>query len=364
MTVKDITQAIEEIAPLSYSEDFDNTGLLIGSYDQKVSKALITLDTLETVVEEAIEKQCELIISFHPIIFSGLKKLNGSNYVQRTVIKAIKHNIAIYAIHTALDLSFLGVNRQICKQLKLENPEILIPKKGIIKKLTTYVPIKEADKLRKALFDAGAGNIGNYDMCSFNNQGKGTFRGKANSNPTVGKKLEIHFEDEIQLNVVYHSAIEKKVLKALFETHPYEEIAYELYALDNKHQQFGMGMIGKLSHPMDAKDFLNYTKKAMKTKAIRHSAILEKHIQKVAVLGGSGSFAIQNAIKAKADAYITADLKYHDFFKAEKKILLVDVGHYESEQFTKKLLVEHLSKKMPKFATLLSEINTNPVKYL
>ena len=363
MTIRDITSELEKIAPLAYAEDFDNVGLLVGSYDKKVSKVLITLDTLETVVDEAIQKGCNLIVSFHPIIFSGLKKLNGSSYVERAVIKAIKNDIAIYATHTALDNSMLGVNQRICEQLGIKKPEILIPKRGVIKKLATYVPKKDAEKVRNALFAAGAGNIGNYDHCSFSSEGTGSYRGNEQSNPTIGERGKTHFEAETQISVTYQERLERRILKALFSSHPYEEVAYEIYSLDNEHQKIGMGMVGNLKTSMTELEFLHHVKKNMNTKFIRHSSWTGKSINKVAVLGGSGSFAIGDAIRAEADAFVTADMKYHDFYKAEDKLMILDIGHYESEQYTKNLLAEYLSEKFPNFAILLSEVHTNPVKY-
>jgi len=364
MTIKDVTHHLEKMAPLQYAEDFDNVGLLVGNDQTKVSNVLVTLDTLETTVDEAIAKNCNLIISFHPIIFSGLKKFNGNNYVERVVLKAIKNDIAIYATHTALDNSFYGVSAKMCEVLGLKNTQILLPKKGIIKKLTTYVPIKHADNLKKALFKAGAGNIGNYDECSFAVLGKGTYRGNENSNPTIGIKGEFHTEEELKISFIFEDRYEKQLLKVLQENHPYEEVAYEIITTDNTHQHIGMGMIGELEKPLNEKDFLQFVKKTMKTDCIRHSEFLNKPIKKVAVLGGSGSFAITAAIRSNADAYISADFKYHDFFKAEKRILLTDIGHYESEQFTKKLLVEYLTKKFTNFAIILSEKSTNPIYYL
>lgn len=364
MTIKDITIAIEEIAPLNYAEKFDNVGLLIGNYSTKVTKVLVTLDTLENIVDEAIETNCNLIVSFHPIIFSGLKKINGNNYVERVVLKAIKHDIAIYAMHTALDNSFVGVNAKICNMLGLTNQKILIPQKGTIKKLTTYVPVKSAEKLRVSLFNSGAGNIGNYDSCSFNIKGIGTFKGNKNSNPTVGKKGEYREENETMISVLFEKHQEKNILQTLFKEHPYEEIAYEIVNLENNHQQIGIGMIGEVENEMEEKQFLNFLKKTMNTNCIRHTKLLNKPIKKVAVLGGSGSFAIKNAIQAKADIYITSDIKYHEFYKAENKLIIADIGHYESEQFTKNLLVEFLTKKFPNFAIILSQKNTNPIYYL
>ncbi|WP_438976930.1 Nif3-like dinuclear metal center hexameric protein [Polaribacter sp.] len=364
MKIKDVTNYIEELAPLAYAEDFDNVGLLVGNYQTKVKGVLVTLDTLEETVDEAIAKNCNLIISFHPIIFSGLKKLNGNSYVEKAVLKAIKNDIAIYATHTALDNSNKGVSAKICEVLGLQNTKVLIPKKGIVKKLTTYIPKDYLEKVRQALFEAKAGNIGNYDHCSFTNIGEGTFKGNENSNPVLGKKGELQKEEEIQLTITFELKNEAVILEALFENHPYEEVAYEITTTENVHQNIGMGMIGELEKPLEEKDFLVYLKKTMQTDCVRYSNLLHKKIHRVAVLGGSGSFAISNAIKEKADAYVSADFKYHDFFKAENKILLADIGHYESEQFTKRLLVDYLTKKFSNFAIVLSEKSTNPIYYI
>ena len=364
MIVREITNYIEKLAPLAYAEDFDNVGLLVGDYNTEVSGVLVTLDTLEETIDEAILKKCNLIVSFHPIIFSGLKKLNGKTYVERAVLKAIKNDIAIYATHTALDNSNLGVSYKICEVLGLQNPRVLIPKKGIIKKLTTYVPNNKLEKVRSAIFNADGGNIGNYENCSFTIIGEGSYKGNENSNPVVGQKGELQKVKETQISITYESKNENQILKALFDNHPYEEVAYEIITTENIHQNIGMGMIGKFEKPMSEIEFLNYLKKTMKTDCVRHSALLNKSIKKVVVLGGSGSFAITNAIKAKADAYVSADFKYHDFFKAENKILLADIGHYESEQFTKSLLVDYLTKKFSNFAIILSEKSTNPIYYL
>ena len=364
MIIREITNYIEEIAPLSFAEDFDNVGLLVGNYNTEVTGVLVTLDTLEETVDEAIANNCNLIVSFHPIIFGGLKKLNGNNYVERVVLKAIKNDIAIYATHTALDNSKVGVSAKMCEVLNLQNNKILIPKKGIIKKLTTYVPYGDADYLRNKLFEAGAGSIGNYDNCSFNVEGKGSYRGNEHSNPTVGKKGELQYEEETCITVTFESYLESKILSTLFKYHQYEEVAYEVITLNNKHQNVGMGMIGELENPMNETEFLQFVKSTFKTDCVRHSKLLGKIIKKVAVLGGAGSFAISNAIREKADAYISADFKYHEFFKAENRILLADVGHYESEQFTKNLLVDYLTKKFTNFAIRLSEKSTNPIHYI
>ena len=364
MIVQDVINHLEELAPLAYAEDFDNVGLLVGNKDSKVSGILVTLDTIEAVVDEAIENNCNLIVSFHPIIFQGLKKLTGKTYVERVVMKAIKNDITIFAIHTALDNALQGVNDMICEQLELTNKRILIPQSETIKKLTTFVPKNESKKLREALFNVGAGEIGNYSHCSFNVNGIGTYKGNENSNPVIGEKGITHEEEEVNITVTFAKHLETKILKTLFETHSYEEVAYEITTLENKNQHIGMGMIGELKEPMDENSFLNFLKTKMNTKAIRHSGLLDKPIKKVAILGGSGSFAINAAKASDADIYITSDLKYHDFFTAENQMILADIGHYESEQFTKNLLVAYLTKKIINFAVVLSKINTNPVKYL
>lgn len=364
MIVQDVIQHLEELSPLAYAEDFDNVGLLVGDKNAKVTGILVTLDTIETVVDEAIQNNCNLIVSFHPIIFKGLKKLTGKSYVERVVMKAIKHDISIFAIHTALDNAINGVNDMICEKLGLVNRKVLIPQNATIKKLTTYVPKDELNVVREALFQAGAGAIGNYNNCSFNVDGIGTFNGNEQSNPTKGEKGITQEEHEVKLSVIFPKHIENTVLQSLFKAHSYEEVAYEIVTLENKNQHIGMGMIGELPEAIDEMTFLNDLKSKMNTSAIRHSQLIKKPIKRVSVLGGSGSFAISAAKAANADVFVTADLKYHDFFQAENSILLADIGHYESEQFTKSLLVAYLTKKIPNFAIILSNTNTNPVKYL
>jgi dinuclear metal center YbgI/SA1388 family protein len=363
MTVNGVTTILEQLAPLGYAEDFDNVGLLVGDSGMEVQGILVTLDTLENVIDEAIVKNCNLIISFHPIIFKGLKKITGKNYVERTVLKAIKNDIAIYAIHTALDNSVFGVNDKICNVLGLTNTRILIPQKGTIKKLVTYVPLENSDDVKTALFEAGAGAIGNYSGCSFSTEGIGSYKANEHANPVKGDIGRIHFEKETQISVTYSKTIEKQVLSALFKHHPYEEVAYEITTLENSNQQIGMGMIGELKTAMSEKDFLSHLKDTMKATVVRHSELRNKHIKSVAVLGGSGAFAIGSAKAAGADVFITADEKYHEFYQAEKQLVIADIGHFETEQFTKNLLVDYLTKKIPNFAIRLSESITNPIKY-
>ena len=363
MIVKEVITVLEELAPLANAEDFDNVGLLVGNGEMEVSGVLVTLDTLENVVDEAIHKKHNLIVSFHPIIFGGLKKLTGKSYVERVVIKAIQHNIAIYSMHTALDNVPEGVNGKICEVLGLQNTRILIPKKKGIKKLTTYVPKADLAKLKNALFEAEAGNVGNYSNCSFSTDGIGSYKAGDNANPTKGTIGKTHLEEEAQLHIMYHQANEPRILAALHKNHPYEEVAYEIITIENTDQGIGMGMIGQLKNPMEEIAFFEFLKKKMHVSCIRHSERLGKSIRTVAVLGGSGAFAISAAKAQKADVFVTADIKYHQFYEAENKMIIADIGHYETEQFTKNLLVDYLTKKIPNFAVSLSESITNPIKY-
>lgn len=363
MIVREVAQLLESLAPLATAEDFDNVGLLIGDPKAEVSGILVTLDTLESVVDEALTKNCNLIVSFHPILFKGLKRIGTETYVERVVTKAIQHKIAIYAVHTALDNASEGVNAAICERLGLQETSILIPKPAGIKKLSTYVPASSLDQLLEGLFEAGAGDIGKYSHCSFLLEGKGSFKPDADATPSKGTPGAIHTENEMQVQVVFPSHNEGQVVSALFQHHPYEEIAYEIFAMENTNRHVGMGKIGTLSEPMQEKKFLAVVKEQFNTGCIRHSVLRDKPIKKVAVLGGSGAFAIGAARAQEADVFITADLKYHNFFEAEGKILLMDIGHFESEQFTKPLLYDFLRKKIPNFAILLSESNTNPIYY-
>ena len=362
MQLSEITKHLEQLAPLAYAEDFDNVGLLV-SHTNDITGILVCHDALEEVIEEAILKKCNLVVCFHPILFSGLKKITGKNYVERTIIKAIKNDIAIYAVHTALDNHQNGVNKIFCDVLSLTKTKVLIPKQNFIYKLVTYTKPENENQVKQALFEAGAGSIGNYDNCSFVSSGIGSFKGNENSNPVLGKKHVLQNETEIKIEVTFEKHLQNNILSALFSNHMYEEVAYEIYKTENEHKNIGLGMIGELEHPMKPNDFLKFVKEKMACGGIRHSQFLTTEIKKVAVLGGSGSFAINNAIEAGADAFLTADLKYHQFYEAENKLLLADIGHFESERYTKNYIVDFLKEKITNFAIILSELNTNPVKY-
>jgi len=364
MKLSDLCNSLETLAPLYLQESYDNSGLLIGDKTKLIKKAIISLDVTEEVLDEAITNKADVIIAHHPLIFKSLKKLSGETMVERIILQAIKHDIAIYAIHTNLDNIFEGVNNVFAKQLGLQKLEILQPKPATLKKLIVYVPTSQAEKLRDALFVVGAGKIGNYDSCSFQLEGKGSFRALEGSNPFVGKEKELHFEEESKIEMVFPAYLKGKIIRTLHNNHPYEEPAYDIFALENEWNSTGAGMIGYLEKPMSELDFLKQVKEQTGSSCIRHSPFIGKTVQKIALCGGSGSFLIEAAKEAKADVFITGDVKYHEFFDADNAMLIGDIGHYESEQFTKQLLVDYLNKKFPNFAVRISERNTNVVNYL
>ncbi|MFA8300097.1 MAG: Nif3-like dinuclear metal center hexameric protein [Hyphomicrobiales bacterium] len=362
--ISDIIKCIEEFAPLHLQESYDNAGLVVGDKEKEISKALVCIDITDDIIDEAINNSCELIISHHPLIFKGLKKLTGNGMVERIVIKAIKNDIAIYSAHTNLDNTFLGVNHIFAEKLGLKELKILAPKSNLLKKLVTFVPNDHLQNVRTSLFDAGAGHIGNYDNCSFNTKGTGSFRASENTNPFVGNKNELHFEGETRLETIFPAWQENKIINSLIASHPYEEVAYDIYPLDNTHHQVGSGMIGILESETDTLEFLNKVKEITKTDCIRHTNIIKDKVKKVAICGGSGSFLLSSAIRNNADVFITGDMKYHEFFNADGKIIIADIGHYESEQFTMELISSIIKEKFSTFAIRLTEVNTNSIKYL
>lgn len=364
LRIQDVTEFLESFAPLAYQEPYDNSGLLTGDFNQEVSGILVTLDCTEAVVDEAVARGCNLIIAHHPILFKGVKKLTGANYVERTVIKAIRKNIGIYAIHTNLDNVHQGVNRKICEKIGLENVRILSPKAQTLTKLVTFIPPDQREKVLQALYAVGAGQIGNYENCSFTVDGKGTFKPNEKANPAVGERLVQEVVSESRVELIFPSYLQSKVLRELKRTHSYEEVAYYLTNLNNVNQDVGSGMIGELRDAQEPSEFLKRLKLSMDLKVIRHTRLLNQPIKKIAVCGGSGSFLLPQARQAGAHLFISADFKYHEFFDAEDQLIIADIGHYESEVFTKELLGEVLMKKFPTFAINFSTTVTNPISYL
>ncbi len=363
MLLREITAFFERLAPLMYQESYDNSGLQVGDYAMEITGALVTLDITGEVIDEAIRKQLNLVIGHHPVIFGGLKSLTGKNMTERVVQKAIKNDIAIYASHTNLDVIRQGVSGKICEVIGLNNTRILEPVAGKLRKLVVFVPSAHAEKVRKAIFASGAGVIGNYDSCSYNTEGHGSFRGGDDTNPFAGEQGKLHFEPEVRVETIFPEHVKGRVITAMLQAHPYEEVAYDIYPLDNKYPEVGMGMIGELETPLEETEFLELLRERFRTGVIRHSALLGKKIRKVAVCGGAGSMLLRKAISEKADIFVSGDFKYHQFFDADGKIIIADIGHFESEQYTREIFYDLLKKNFPKFAVRLSEVNTNPIKY-
>lgn len=363
MKIKEFIRQFEKIIPAKLAEDFDNVGLLCGNPEREISGILVAHDALEPVVDEAIKNNFNLIVCFHPIIFSGLKSITGQNYVEKAVLKALENRIAIYAIHTAFDNAYFGVNYKICEVLGLKNHKILMPNQNQLKKLEVYVPAESADDLKEALFQAGAGSIGFYDECSFSVSGKGTFRPLKGSHPTLGSQNERENADEVLVSVIFEDFRKNEILLAMKQNHPYEEVAYQLISLENENHYTGLGRFGNLETEMGEADFLRFVKEQFNLKVIRHNALAHRKIKRVGVLGGSGSGGIKAALACQCDAYLTGDVKYHDFFSAEDRMLVCDIGHFESEQFVSQQLFEILSEKFPIFAIAKTTEKTNPVNY-
>lgn len=359
--IKEILGHLDTLAPFKYTESFDNTGLLIGDSNQSVTKALICLDVTDQVIDQAIAEGYDLIIAFHPLIFKGLKSIGTQDRVGRCVTRLIRHDIALIAIHTNLDKSMQGVNQMISQKIGLDAMRFLMPEQTM-SKLVTYVPHAHVDVVRESLIQAGAGQIGEYGGCSFSSLGEGTFIPSKNSNPYVGEKEKMHREAEARLEMLVPHHLKSKAVQSLLAAHPYEEVAYDLYPVEVGGSIAGMGMVGELAKPMSPKAFLSHLQTVFGTPNIRYSAY-NKQIQTVAVLGGSGAFALGAAMGCGADALVTADLKYHDFFIPQEQLMLIDIGHFESEQFTLQILKDYLSKKIINFAFDLTSVNTNPVCY-
>lgn len=364
MKVAELVSFIDQLAPFAYQESYDNAGLLVGDVNEEVSGVLVSLDMTEAVVQEAIDSGCNVVIAHHPIIFKGLKRLTGVNYVERTVILAVQNKIALIATHTNLDNARFGVNQIISDKLGLKNTRILVPKENTLLKLQVYVPAEHASRLRTALAEAGAGSIGDYSACSFSSQGTGRFFPQEGAQPFIGSLNKLEEVSEEKVEVVFQQHRYKAIMNAMYAHHPYEEIAHDVIALENRDAYIGSGMIGELEEAMPVMDFLKMVKETFGCGAVRYTEPHVKIVERIAVCGGSGSFLLRNAIGAKADVFLTADFKYHEFFDAENRIIIADIGHFESEQYTSQWLIAQLKKKFTTFAVRLTNVVTNPINYL
>lgn len=363
MILQNIIHAIENEASPTLQENYDNSGLQVGNRLQQISAALICLDVTDEIIDEAIEKKCNLIISHHPLIFKGIKSITGKSYIERCIIKACKNDIAIYSAHTNLDNAWNGVNFKIAEKIGLTKLQILREQEGVLLKLAVFVPVKHVENVRNAIFEAGGGHIGSYDACSFNSAGTGTFRAGKDSNPYCGEIGKLHSEEEMRIELIFPVFLKEKIIEAIMSSHPYEEPAYDFYPLINSWSKAGSGLLGELQEDINEADFLNQLKNIFNIPVIKHSAFTGKKIRKIALCGGSGAFLLPDALKKQADVFITGEAKYHDYFGLDKKILFAEIGHYESEQFTKELIYDIIIKKIPTFALHFSKVITNPINY-
>lgn len=364
MKMKEIIHALEMFAPLPLQESYDNAGLQIGLTDAKVTGALLCLDITEHIIDEAIAIGCNLIISHHPLMFKGYKSFTGADYVQRCVMKAIKHDLLIYSAHTNLDNTPHGVSYKMAELLGLKQVRTLSPQTNSLIKLATFVPYEAVEKVRQALFEAGCGHIGNYDCCSYNTEGVGTFRALENSQPYCGTINELHEEQEVKVETILPAYLQQRAERALLQSHPYEEPAYDFISLANEWKTVGSGVIGELDTAMKEVDFLQWIKQVFHVGAVKYSPLRGKEIQRVALCGGSGGLLLPQAQREGADIYITGEVKYHDYFFYQDKMLIADIGHYESEQYTMELLKEVLLTSCPTLQVYITEHNTNPINYL
>ena len=361
--ISEFTSALEQIAPPAYQESYDNAGLIVGDPSAEITGVLLSLDATEDIVNEAVKRNCNLILAHHPIVFRGLKKITGRNYVERTIIGAIKTDTAIYAAHTNLDNVRAGVNAKICEKIGLENCRILVPKTDSHRKLSVFVPAENAKHLQAALAKAGAGRLGNYSDCAFLSEGTGTFRPDDGANPHLGRPGETEEVREVKIEMLFPTYLQGKIIRAMRQNHPYEEVAHFITDSFHDNPDAGSGMIGELAQPLDYREFLAELKTKMELPLIRHTAPAGRPIRNVAVCGGAGGFLLNAAAGTGADVFVTADYKYHEFFDADGRLMIADIGHYESEKYTGELFCELLRPHFPALKIELAKSRTNPVYY-
>ena len=363
MKIDEIVTVLESFAPTALQESFDNCGLLVGNRHREATGVLLCVDVTESIVDEAIDLGCNMIVAHHPLIFKGIKKLNGQTYIERSIEKAIKNDLAIYAAHTNFDIVRQGVSWEMAHRLGLQDIRVLAPKPDTLCKVVTFVPPRYLAQIQEAVSEAGAGHIGDYDCCSYSSDGTGCFRALEGTSPFVGKKFEIHSEQESRVEWISPSYSVDRVVSAIKKVHPYEEPAIDVYPLKNRWDNYGLGVVGRLTEEQDEKSFLQDVKKIFDIGCIRHSPLLGRKIRTVALCGGSGADFIANAKSCKADIYLTSDVTYHRFFEANGQILIADIGHFESEQFTKNIFYKHITEKFPNFAVRFSQTEKNMISY-
>jgi len=359
MKIKEVISFLENKFPLSWQEDFDNSGIQCGDKERDITGVVVCFDMSEVVIEEAISKGANMVVSHHPIIYRDvIKRIEPTNRVGKILCKALENKILLYSMHTNIDSGKAGGNSLFAQKLELQKLSVLSPKENEFCKLVVFVPSENSVFLRDALFKAGCGNIGNYSHCSFSCEGIGSFKPLADANPHIGQHNRIERVEEERIEMIFSKIKKRQIVEALYQHHPYEEPAFDIFALENTNKDIGLGRVGFLPQPMVAADFIHYVKQKLNVELVRFSGNSKAEISKVAVCGGGGASHIKDALTAGADAYITGDLKYHDFFIPENKMLLVDIGHFEGEHFIREIITSLLKEKFKNFSTYFTEVES------
>ena len=357
MKIKEVIQFLEQKFPLHWQEDFDNCGVQCGDKERELTGIVVCFDMSEAVIDEALAQGSNMVISHHPIIYKhGLKKIEPTNRVGKIIYKALENKILLYSMHTNIDSGKAGGNVLFAKKLELQNLSVLVPKENQFCKLVVFVPAENSALLKEAMFKIGCGNIGNYSHCSYSCEGIGSFKPLTGVNPHIGKHNRLERVDEERIEMIFPKNIKRQVIETLYGHHPYEEPAFDIITLENQNREVGLGRIGLLPTSMLAKDFILYIKEKLNLDFVKFSGNRDAEIKKVAVCGGGGASFISEALTAGVNAYITGDLKYHDFFIPENKMLLIDIGHFEGEHFIREIITSLLQENFNTFATHFTEV--------
>lgn len=365
MKLKSFVKKIEKKYPLNLAYDWDNVGLLVGDNDQEINKIMVCLEANEKVINEAIENDIDLIITHHPFIFSKIKKVTTSDLKGNLIHKLIKNNISIYSMHTNFDIAFDGLNDYFAEMLELDNIKILDKTNSEnLYKLAVYVPKTHLDNVRTALGNSGAGHLGNYKECSFSSEGEGRFKPCDGANPYIGETNTLESVHEVKIETIVPQKILDKVISAMIKSHPYEEVAYDLYKLENKGDSVGLGRYGKLRTQMTFKELGLILKEKLDIKHLRVVGDLEEKVSKVAIVTGSGADMVKKAFKCGCDVLITGDMKYHDAQDTlDIGMKVIDCGHFDTEKVFADIMFEYINKEFD-IEVIKSNINLNPFKII
>ncbi|MEG1409914.1 MAG: Nif3-like dinuclear metal center hexameric protein [Terrisporobacter sp.] len=365
MKLNDLIKKIENKYPLNLAYDWDNVGLLVGDFDAEVKKILVSLEANENVIEEAIKNNVDLIVTHHPFIFRKLNKINTRDLKGKLIHKLIKNDIALYSMHTNFDIAFDGLNDYFMEIMGFENTKVLdITNSEVLHKIAVYVPLTHELVIREALGDVGAGHIGNYSHCTFNTPGVGTFRPEENANPFIGKIRETEEVKEVKIETIVPQSILQKTIDKMIKAHPYEEVAYDVYKLENKGNSVGLGRYTTLNQVMDLQSLCEKIKLKLNMDHIRVVGELNTKIKKVAVVTGAGSDMVSLAKSKNCNVIITGDVKYHEAQDAlDMGMCIIDCGHFDTEDIFKDVIKRFLDT-FESVEIVKSEVNLNPFKII